>query len=195
MLTRHLLAEELKMKPRTLPRWLPAWLVSLFLIAIGVFLIHRLPNGRLVAAIAEALVVAGVLALIVDPFLKRALLVEASRGIFIHLLGFEHRPEVKDKIKEIVFETKLLRRTADLRCVIGERNDGSFDFTVDYDSEVINPTNTPLDYFPWMEFDKAHKLEVFEMTFTSSDGRYTWHAKPEPKETEPGVETVRGKTF
>jgi hypothetical protein len=136
-----------------------------------------------------------VLALGVDPLLKRNLLAEASRGIFIHLLGFEHRPEIKDKLKEIIFGTKLLRKTADLRCLVEEGADGSFDFTVEYDSELVNPTNTPIEYEPSMEFDKAHKLEVLEMTFTSSDGKYKWHDKPEPKEIYPGVEVARGKKF
>jgi hypothetical protein len=195
MLSRHLLAEEQKMQSKIRPFWSSTWAVAISAAAAGVFLIWRFPNYRYLGAVGEGLIVAAVLACVVDPLLKRNLLVEASRGIFIHLLGFEHRPEVKDKLKEIIFETKLLRKSAELRCLVQERDDGFFDLTVEYDSEIINPTNTPLDYAPWMEFDKAHKLEVFEMVFTSSDGKYKWHLKPEPEEKEPGVETVTGKKF
>lgn len=170
-------------------------ITPLMVIALGIILIWRFQEHYVIRGLAEAFIIAGLLALIVDPYLKRDLLQEASRGIFVHLLGFEHRPEVKDKIKEIVFETKLLRKTADLRCVAEERSDGFFNFTVEYDSEFLNPTNIPVEYVPWMEFDKAHKLEIIEMSFTSSDGKYKWHGKPEPKEKEPGVESVEGKKF
>jgi hypothetical protein len=177
--------------------FLRIWMFAVLLIGVGIIAIWKLPPYFLLDKIAEALIVAGVLALFVDPLLKRALLVEASRGIFVHLLGFEHRPEVKDKLKELVFETKLLRKTLDLHCLVEERVDGYFDFTVEYDTEIINPTNNAIDYVPRMDFDKAHKVEVLQMTFTSSDNKYRWHGRPEPKERErePGVDVILGKTF
>ena len=149
------------------------------------------------SSIGEALIVAGVLSFAVDPFLKRRLLVEASRGVFIHLLGFEHHPQVKDRLQRVIFETKLLRKSFDLRCKI-EPSDGHYIFTVDYDMEVINPTNTPLKYGPRLEFDRAHKLEVASIIFTSSDGKYrvtTLNPKIEELKDDPGVECPKVQTF
>src|SRR6266853_16278 len=94
------------------------WLFALLLVVLGVGLIYRFHGQPIISAIAEALIVAGALALVVDPLIKSELLREASRGIFIHLLGFEHHPQVKDKLKDIVFETKLLRARFDIRCWI-----------------------------------------------------------------------------
>jgi hypothetical protein len=174
---------------------IPMWLVALVITAIGIVFIYLFPSEHLVSAIGEALIVAGVLALFVDPFLKRHLFVEASRGIFIHLLGFEHRPEVKDKLKDLIFGTKLLRSTQTLRCHIEVRADGFFDLTVDYHTEIINPTNIEHPSFPSMEFDKAHKAEILQMSFTSADGKYKWQGPPELKNLEPGVDLFVGKTF
>jgi hypothetical protein len=126
---------------------------------------------------------------------RRAFLTEASRGIFVHLLGFEHRPEVKEKLQQRVFDTKLLRKSLDLRCEI-EPRDGYYEFTVEYDSEILNPTHNALDYSVQLDVDAAHKLEVLRMSFSSSDGKIAWNVdNPPAKQEEPGVDLVRGKKF
>jgi len=177
---------------------LPVWIFAILLIGVGVCL-HwwRWGQATLVNSIAEALIVAGVLAFAVDPFLKKQLMAEASRSIFIHLLGFEHHPQVKDRLQKIIYETKLLRKTCDLRCVI-KPCDGHYLLTVEYDTEIINPTNTALAYRPALQFDRAHKLQVLQMTFTSSDGKHKFcKSNLEIKELKenPGVEAPETEEF
>ncbi len=175
--------------------WFRIWMLAILLVITGGLIMRYLPECRVANKAADALVIAGVLALGVDPLLKRALLAEASKGIFIHLLGFEHRPEVKEKIKEIVFETKLIRKYADFRCNVEEKDGGGFTITVEYDTEIVNPTHVPVEYKPWLDFDMAHNPEVLQMSLTSSDGKYSWNDVPKPKETEPGVIAFEGKKF
>jgi hypothetical protein len=175
--------------------WLKGWVIAILLIAAGLFTIWRFPNYRIASAAADAILIAGVLALTVDYFLKRDLLTEASRGIFVHLLGFEHRPEVKEKLQQLVFDTKLLRKSLDLRCEIEPRG-GYNEFTVEYDSEILNPTHNALDYSVQIDVDAAHKLEVLRMSFSSSDGKIAWNVNNPPvKQEEPGVDLVKGKRF
>ena len=83
-------------KPPLLER-LPAKYVGLVLLLIGSTGVwgghrHWLQErwglvGEIVSPIGEAFVVAGLLALFVDPFLKARLLREASRNIFEHMIG------------------------------------------------------------------------------------------------------------
>ncbi len=163
----------------------------------GLLLVIRFHEPGTFHAIAEALMIAGLLAIVVDPVLKSNLFKESSRGIFVHLLGFELHPQVKDRLQSIIFNTKLIRETCELRYTI-EPQDGYFFLTVEYDTKIINPTHTTIPFTPSMEFDMAHKAEIFEMSFTSSDGECKYHQKyPQLIEIEnqPGVHRVEIGTF
>lgn len=194
MLSIHPTSKELEMTATSRFPWLRTWMAALALIAAASILTWRLGEFHLISALADALFVAGLLTLLVEPLFRREFLAEASRGIFIHLLGFEHRPEVKEKLKEIVFNTKVLRKNFDVRCAV-EPRDGYFEATVEYDSEIINPTHAPAEFTPYVEFDMAKKVEILSLSFTSSDGKCKWHGVPKREELEPGVETFRARTF
>jgi len=149
---------------------IPIWLVGLALIAIGASVIHW-NHYQLVKDLGDALVVAGILALVVDPYLKHRLVKEASRGIFIHLLGFEHHPQVKDKLKKLVFETKLLRKRFDLRCKIIPLDVDGYELRVETDAEITNPTHTPEPFIPNLGFEMAERPVIDEYSFTPSSGK------------------------
>jgi hypothetical protein len=167
------------------------WIVAIFLVLLGTLGLTYF-RSELAKGISEALIVAGVIAGLVDPLLKQEFLREASRGIFIHLLGFEHTEEVKAKLQDLIFETKLIRKSLDLHCTVGQR-DGYFEFTVELDSEFINPTHLPIEFTPSLEFDKSHNVEVLDMSFTSSDGKCHSHGKPKQSEIHIGVDRFAGK--
>ncbi|HEY6766797.1 MAG TPA: hypothetical protein VI386_18715, partial [Candidatus Sulfotelmatobacter sp.] len=168
--------------------WLHGWMLALLLIVAGLLIGWYFPNHRLVSMTADALMVAGILALTVDYFLKRDLLTEASRGIFVHLLGFEHHPEVKEKLKQIVFDTKILRAQCRLVVTVEPRQEDSFALTVEYESDIVNSTATPVDFQPFAEWDAAHQPQYLRMQFTSSDGKVAWtETNLALAESEPGV--------
>ena len=171
--------------------WLKMWMAALSLVAAALVFMWRFPSNHLLITVSEAVLIAGILALVVDPILKRDLLTEASRGIFIHLLGFEHHPQVKDKLKEMIFETKLLRSHLQMVLTVEPSGD-AFWVTVEYDNDIINPTNIPVPYEPSVEWDMSHKPQIPRMAFTSSDGSVKWTAKDiELKESELGVQIAK----
>lgn len=167
--------------------WFRIWMFAALLIATGIAMIRYWPDNHVISTAADAFLIAGLLALGVDPLIKRDLLTEASRGIFVHLLGFEHHPQVKDKLKQIVFETKLIR-TRLSNTVTVEPRDDSFFITVDYDTEIINPTNTAVPFEPFIEWEAAHRPTVPRMTFVATDGSEEWtETNVHLHESEPGV--------
>jgi hypothetical protein len=167
--------------------WFRIWMFATLLIIAGVAAIKYLPENRVISTAADAVLIAGILALAVDPLMKRDLLAEASRGIFVHLLGFEHHPQVKDKLKQIVFETKLLRNRLSNNVTIEPLNDG-FLITVDYETEIVNPTNTTIPFEPFIEWDASHRPTVPRMTFVATDGSQEWTEINVPlREDDPGV--------
>jgi hypothetical protein len=111
-----------------------AWTIALCCIGVLLLYLGEAPWGwldyrpvlarRLAPAFGEALVIAGVLALVVDPWLKHKLYKEAVRNVFEHLIGFDHEPELKARIRSIAFDTKIYIRDYDLTCEIAERQDG-----------------------------------------------------------------------
>lgn len=173
--------------------WFRIWMLALILIAIGVVLMWKLPGNHFASSAADAVLIAGVLALGVDPLLKRDLLVQASRGIFVHLLGFEHHPQVKEKLQQIIYETKLLRE--ELReTILIEPYDEGFWVTASYESDIINPTHSKVSITPNIVWDMAHKPQAISMSFTSTDGTVNWTSNNVPtKELQPGLLTAEGQ--
>jgi len=57
-------------------------MIALLLVGAGAFLVWRFPENHLVWGLAEALIIAGLLALVVDPYLKRDLLKAARVNDF-----------------------------------------------------------------------------------------------------------------
>jgi hypothetical protein len=115
------------------------------------------------AALGEAIIIAGVLTLCVDPFLKFRLLKEAERGIFEHMLGFDHEPELKAKLGDIAFNTKLYRRNLRLTCQI-EPSERPHMVRISLQAEhrVINPTIKPEKYTCFYTFEAVEKPDSCE---------------------------------
>lgn len=171
--------------------WFRIWMLAAIMIAAAAAMMYWLPDGRFTSSTADALLIAGVLALGVDPLLKRDLLMEASRGIFFHILGFEHHPQVKAKLQDIVYGTKLLRTKTHTVVTIAPQADG-FLLTIDYETEIINPTHSKVDYEPRIDWDMAHKPEVLRMSLTSADGKVKWtETNVQLNEYEPGVQQAK----
>jgi hypothetical protein len=182
--------------------WFRIWMLALLMMAVSIVLMYFLPQDRLASSAGDALMIAGILALVVDPLLKRDLLTEASRGAFFHILGFDHHPQVKDKLKDIVYGTKLLRTKLHSTVTIEPKDDG-FLITVDYESEIINCTSLPVNYEPSIDWDMAHKPEMLRMSFTSSDegkvdreklairGDGAWRSKSEPTPSDSATKRKR----
>lgn len=184
-------AKEYSMETEPPKHWFRMWMLALLLILAGLAMVKWLPDSRIVSTAADALLIAGILTLGVDPLLKRDLLRDAAQGIFFHVFGFDQHPQVKDKLREIVYDTKLLRTKLSTVLTVEPVPDG-FWLTVDYESEIINSTNTPVNYEPSIDWDMAHKPEVLRMAFTSSDGRIKWTEKRLTLEQyEPGVQKAK----
>jgi len=153
----------------------------------------RLPMeiGR---AVGEGLFIAGVLALAVDPFLKRRLLHEASRGIFKHMLGFDHEPEIKDRLEEIVFKTKLYARDRRIRCKIEplETDKSKVRLTVTQSWSVDNPTFKSISYPVGLAFEQSERPSkaTVKALVKNGQGRETAEFAADPD--EPGIIRTKG---
>jgi hypothetical protein len=148
-------------------RRIPTWGISAVLCALGAFSLYFKSAGwewlhwspvlfhELVPAIGEALIVAAILAVVVDPFLKEKLLHEASKGIFEHIIGFDHEPQLKAEIRAIAFETKLYQKDYNLTCVVVPNPDGTVNLMLSKELEVLNESLGVVKYIPGWRFTES----------------------------------------
>jgi hypothetical protein len=144
------------------------WIVGLALAIIGALCVAAgliwLPanwsgnhSNEFVKAVGDALLIAGALTIVVDPFLKRRLVKEASKGIFKHMLGFDHEPEIKDRLESIAFNTKLFRKDLRIVCNITDLADSTVRLDINQSWMVCNPTQRSLKYPPGLAFERAER--------------------------------------
>jgi hypothetical protein len=155
----------------------PSWQIGTFLSLLGALLlrlghspwlrIHYANLPEITSALGEALLIAGVLTLLVDPFLKARLLREASRSIFEHMIGFDNEPQLRERIRNIAFETKLYRRDYKLTCKIAPLESGlGIALIFQAEGEVLSQSLHKVEYplkVASFEADKPSDCEFVKM--------------------------------
>ena len=126
--------------------------------------------------------------LLIDPFLKERLLREASKGIFHYLLGFDQQPEIKERLKTLVFDTRRFRRNFCLKCVLIPEDD-KMRLEMDVSFEVFNPTGEALKYRHAPQFERVENPKVHLLALVSGSGvSYSkTNLKLTPKQGDPEV--------
>jgi len=132
------------------------------LIATGWVLSHyvesRYPT-RFMEELVIALVIAGILMVTVDPFIKKRARREATNDIFHHMLGFSLPPIIRERLQEIVGKTKFYRRDTVMHIVLSEDGESAV-FDVEMEFEVVNPTPHDLCLQPWLYFEKGEQATL-----------------------------------
>jgi len=165
---------------------LPMWSVGILLALAGAGLLKWSPDQSLRHSLGEATVIAGVLSLAVDPLLKRSLLKEASQGIFHHLVGFDQQPEIKDRLKELVFKTILFRKDFRITCTILPLSENKVRLNVSHTGELVNPSNYPQEFRQYLALEKSVNPTISGISLLSSEVKYETATLSEKAE-EPGV--------
>ena len=106
-----------------------------------------------------ALLIAGILTLAVDPFIKKLARREAARDIFHHILGYKLPPSIRERLEEIVRDTKLYREEVTKRIEMSE--DGDFVvFDVEMEFFVVNPYRHDLGFEPLIQFENGERGKI-----------------------------------
>lgn len=142
-------------------QWLSKWngvLVGLVLCALSLIGLRYCPSV-LGQKTSEAVLIAGMLAIVVDPFLKQRLVKEASRDIFHHLIGFELPVQIRERLRDIVLYTDLYRKDMHFTCTFTAVESGiQIEFETDY--EIVNPSHKDLKFRQILEFEKAENAQL-----------------------------------
>jgi hypothetical protein len=164
----------------------PVKYLSLILGVSGAAFLYWAPRESFRHSLGEAAVIAALLVFLVDPFLKARLLREAARDIFHYLLGFDQQPEIKERLRSILLGTKLFRRNYNLRyklTAVGDR----MRFQVEYDFELINPTDETLSFDQVVQFETSEHPEIEFLSLVSTQESYQEPVRLVPKTNDPLV--------
>jgi hypothetical protein len=181
-------------KPSTIFQNTPTWLVGLLLLGAGAALLKPGWLGWLAPEprrpISDALLVAGLLTLLVDPFIKGRLYKEVSAGTFQYLLGFAQPPEIQEAMRKLAFETKGYARDLRMNYTITREDENSVRLRVRSTVRVENPTAQDAEYEPFLAFEEAERPEVEHIVAAFMDGsRRCFPGNLKPEEGKPEVLT------
>lgn len=171
---------------------IPVYLISLLLVGGGAYLLWRFPEGYLRHALGEATIIAALLLFLVDPFLKARLLRDASKGLFHFLLGYDHQPQIKDRLEELVYGTKIFRKDFYLKCTL-KPEQGSMRLNVECRFEVVNPTNETHKYLHAVQCERVEKPTAGLMTLVSEQQTYGFVPSLTYKADDPLVLEAKGE--
>jgi len=110
-----------------------------------------------------ALLIAGLLAVAVDPFVKRRSHRDATRDIFHHMLGYSLPDVIRERLQNTVEQTKVYRKNLVEHIVLVEDGD-SLMFDTEVEFEVVNPTPHDLAFLPRMEFETSEQPVLKSLT-------------------------------
>lgn len=139
---------------------------GLGLLAITEYYLHGLWYSSLLKALGDATVIAGIIALFVEPAMKRRLLREAAEGIFEHILGFDIEPAIKERLKGIAFGQTLYVRDALHVFEISRLGGGRVRVVCSSTYELRNATASTVRHVPIFASDRADFTEVHEMSMS-----------------------------
>jgi hypothetical protein len=182
-----------------------SFFVTLAILCVwGVVLkLGRLPylQSQFSESLGDALIIAGVLALTVDYYLKNRVLREVSSDVSKYLIGYQLPGEVQDRIKGLL-QTTWIRRNCKVRCRLTELPEplGHIRLEVTISDEMENITNDTLPYTNTLEFEKHDPERVIELRCDSEDRRARYYLAgtalndaTKEKKDEPGVMVAQGK--
>ena len=173
-------------KPLAIFQNVPTWTVGVILLAAAAITLLEpewfyLLKTEQLRSISDALLVAGILTLLVDPFIKGRLYKEVSAGTFQYLLGFAQPPEIQDAMRKLAFETKVYARDLRMNCTVAREDERSVRLHTLSSVRIENPTAQNADYEPFLAFEEAERPSVDHITIVSKDEtrRFPGNVKPE----------------
>ena len=150
----------------------------LLLVACGVSLLYFGSGflGHAAEGIGEALIIAGVLALTVDGYVKEHLLKEASQDIAMYLVGYQLPPEIQGTIKDLM-STNLVARGVHLHYELSlpKQSPGKVLAEVTLTYHVDNISNKKRSYKQRVYQQNTFSPAFLELRCDSNDEKGKYH--------------------
>ena len=167
-------------------------LLGVFLVAVGLLLFDHYQGNAMAHSFGEALIIAGTLAVCVDPFLKTSFARELGRNTFHHLLGYDLPEQIRDRLKNIALGTRVYRKDLTIGCRFEPQTEQRMRLYFEISFEIINPSNDDERYKPYLAFERAMNGKMEEIAFFGEKNYTITAPKLKEKVDEPGIFEVFG---
>jgi hypothetical protein len=175
------------------------WLFSGVLASLGLLLTYK-SKYDLSRSLGHALVIAAILMVTVDRFVKERLLKEVSWDVTKYLVGYNLPGEIQDRIRQLM-ASKLIRRDCEFRFrVVPETQSGPgrmIRLEVEFSFELENITNADIPYEQQVAFEKWENSTITEIRCDSDDEKAVYCLKRsslgQESANEPGVFEAHGQ--
>ncbi|HEY0794377.1 MAG TPA: hypothetical protein VGD64_01220 [Acidisarcina sp.] len=194
------LRTKLKRLPKNLQRLFAtdpvAAAVGIGFLMAGVYIRHLNKLGSFkdgLGAMCDALVIAAILKLTVDPVLKRELAKDAAKDVFLYAFGYSLPPKLREFVNDLVLETKIVRRQCHLKWHIAPKSGDPTRVEVYLDASffIMNFSGSDLPYqhrvFSWKE--NSEDVGCVKALFCEAKGsNHSTYRKEKPDELTPGLD-------
>lgn len=138
-----------------------------------------------------AILIAGVLTVTVDPYIKGKTQRDTASDIFQYMLGFKLPLKIQERLKDIVEKTEWYRTNTTIHCVLSEL-DESVVFDIEQEFTIVNATHHTLSFAPTMEFERT-EYPVLRRVICFEQPKYGTGAKLEIDPREPKALAYQGE--
>jgi hypothetical protein len=178
--------------------WVGKWIgrvIGIMLVVLGLLGLWRC-KGEFLRSLSDASLVAGILTITVDPFLKRRFAREVGEDIFHHLLGIDLPIEIRETLRDFLQKNRHYRKDVAISAHVKRHGDGVL-VEVKMDATVVAAADTIYrQYFAGELSQKSYLKEVgVTCPFNPKRSYAEKDVKLELKKDEPGVFQWLGKKF
>jgi hypothetical protein len=139
------------------------WALIYALCGFGCFVVVR---EGFIHSLGEFLMLAGLLTLSVDPFLKRRLQTETAEDIFHHLLGINLPLAIRNTLKDFLLHSKYYREDVEITATVNLLSDESRVEVILTMTAVVIALKR-LEYCQHVSFEESENGSILEASVTS----------------------------
>lgn len=133
-------------------------------------------HGEVWHSFCETSIIAGIVTLTVDPFLKKRLIKETSKDIFHHLLGIDLPPSIRDSLSDQLTHTKQYREDVEIDADV-KTVDREAVLTITSRGKVVAVKDCVVSQ--WVSFEESERARLLEASLTGHPDRRNDYAKKE----------------
>lgn len=148
---------------------------------LGCILFGEVPphvNPEFSHSLADALVIAAMLAVTVDGWVKKRLVGEVTKDVSKFLVGYRLPREVQDRIRTLM-QTAWVRRDFDLRIRLSQVESEEVELDCSVSNRVQNITTEKLDYTDSLIFARFERFSISEMRCVNQHGADVYRIGPD----------------
>jgi hypothetical protein len=161
------------------------WGILLFVVTPPIF------STEFWHSLADAFIVAAILAMTVDQYIKERILHEVTSDISKYLIGYRLPEQVQDRLRSIM-QTTWIRRTFEVRVRFSEMAAEETELDITVSSQVQNITSETQEYIDTVSFSKFERFQVVELRCDNQNTTYHLAGKQVKPVEESGQIRHRG---